>query len=179
MKKYVLFAGDPEQGVRYVCELFIETLIDAGWHAACVTSGVQTGVAHCLVVIADHPVSRHNRASPDVGVMLSQTAADRYEAAIKPAGLLVMNAGAIRRPTMRCDADVVFVPTGQQEEDADPLLGALIVFGALMTLTGWASREDVMAIARKACAKAETHQALQRGMVFIDDMVSANAGISI
>lgn len=170
----MLFAGDPDQGVRYVGKLFIEALAEAGWHAVCVTSGVQAGVAQCLVAMNDHPVSERYRASPDVGVMLSQAAADRYESAIKPAGLLVMNASAIRRPALRRDTDVVFVPTEQEEEGADPILSTLIVFGALMALTGWASQEDVMAIVRKACTEDEACQALQRGIAFIDDMVSVN-----
>ena len=175
MEKYVLFAGNPDQGIRYVGELFIEALAEAGWHAVCVTSSVQAGVAQCLVAISDQSISERYRSSPDVGVMLSQAAADRYESAIKPAGLLVMNASAIRRPALRRDTDVVFVPTEQEEEDADPILSTLIVFGALMALTGWASQEEVMEVVRKACTKDEACRALQRGIAFIDDMATVNA----
>jgi len=172
MEKVILFAGHPQQGILYVGQVLIESALEAGWRAACISSDLQMGVMHCTVMLSDQPIQKHPAAAPDIGVLLSLPAANYFERAVKSGGLLVMNASEIRRPMLRHDADVVLVPTGQ-EETGDPALAALTLLGALIALTGWMSVKQVMQVVRKTCVGENACTAFQRGALFVEDVLAS------
>lgn len=170
MEKVILFAGHAEQGILYVGQVLIEAALEAGWRAACISSDMQMDVMHCTVMISDQPIQQRHVAAPDIGVLLSLSAANYFERAVKSGGLLVMNASEIRRPLLRRDADVALVPT-EQEEAGDPALAALTLLGALIALTGWMPVSQVMQVVRRTCVDEDACSAFQRGALFIEDML--------
>jgi len=169
MEKRILFAGNSDQGILYAGQVLIEAAVEAGWHAACIDSGRQGDVEHCIIVISRDPLRRSHAAMPEVGMLVSLPAADAFERAVRPGGLLVLNASDIRRPVLRRDVDVVMVPV--QEDAADPALATLTLLGALVTLTGWMPVDEVMTVVDKSCVGDAACAAFRRGVSFVEEML--------
>jgi 2-oxoglutarate ferredoxin oxidoreductase subunit gamma len=168
MEKHILFAGNSDQGILYAGQVLIEAAVEAGWHAACVDSGRQGDVVHCIIALGHEPLQR-GPAMPEVGMLVNLPAADAFERAIRPGGLLVLNATGIRRPVLRRDVDVVMVPAG--EDGDDPSLATLTLLGALVALTGWMPVDAVMAVVNKSCVGDAACAAFRRGAVFVEEML--------
>ncbi len=171
MEALILFAGNSNQGILYAGQAFIEAAIEGGWHAACVDSGRQRDVEHCVIMLSRKPLRRGPAAMPEVGMLASLPAADAFERAIKPGGLLVLNAQEIRRPVLRRDVDVVMVPVAETPED--PSLATLTLLGALVALTDWTPVDEVMTVVRKSCVGDEACKAFQRGAFFVEEMLTS------
>ncbi len=171
METLILFAGDSNQGILYAGQALIEAAIEAGWHAACVDSGRQGDVEHCIIMLSRKPLQRGPAAMPEVGLLASLSAADAFERTIEPGGLLVLNAREIRRPALRRDVDVVMVPVAETPED--PSLATLTLLGALVALTDWASLDEVMRVVRKSCVGDAACKAFQRGAFFVEEMLTS------
>ena len=174
MAKHILFAGNSDQGILYAGQVLIEAAVEAGWHAACISSRLQGEVVHCMIAINGEPLQRRDAGMPDVGMLVSLPAADAFERTIRPKGLLVLNAALIRRPILRRDVDVVMVPVS--ETGNDPSLATLTLLGALVALTGWMSVDDVMKVVRRSCVGDATCNAFRQGAMFVEEMlVSASS----
>ncbi len=169
MEKRILFAGNSDQGILYAGQVLIEAAVEAGWHAACIDSGRQGEVVFCAIHITTSDMQRRGASLPDVGMLASLSAADAFERAIRPGGLLVLNASAIRRPVLRRDVDVVMVPT--EDAGADPSLSTLTLLGALVALTGWMPVDEVMTVVSKSCVGDAACQAFRRGATFVEEML--------
>jgi 2-oxoglutarate ferredoxin oxidoreductase subunit gamma len=169
MEKRILFAGNSDQGILYAGQVLIEAAVEAGWHAACIDSGRQGNVEHCIIMLSREPLQRGRAAMPEVGMLTSLSAADAFERTIKPGGLLVLNATEIRRPVLRRDVDVVMVPTREATED--PSLATLTLLGALVALTDWTTIDEVMTVVRKSCKGDTACDAFQQGASFIEEMM--------
>ena len=168
MEKRILIAGNADQGILYAGQVLLEAAVDAGWHAACLSSGRQGDVMHCEVVISSEPLRRRGVGMPDVGMLVSLPAADAFERTIKPKGLLVLNAALIRRPILRRDVDVVMVPVSDEWDD--PSFATLTLLGALVALTGWMSVDEMMTVVRKSCVGDSACNAFQQGVTFVEAM---------
>jgi len=168
MEKRILFAGNSDQGILYAGQVLIEAAVEAGWHAACIDSGRQGDVVHCIIALDREPV-RRGPAMPEVGVLTSLPAADAFERAIRPGGLLVLNATDVRRPVLRRDVDVVMVPAGDHKDD--PSLATMTMLGVLVALTGWMSVDEVMTVVNKSCVGDAACAAFRRGAAFVDEML--------
>ncbi len=174
MEKRILFAGNSDQGILYAGQVLIEAAVDAGWHAACISSGLQGEVVHCMIVISSEPLQRRSADMPNVGMLVSLPAADAFERTIRPKGLLVLNAALIRRPILRRDVDVIMVPVSDAWND--PSLATLTLLGALVALTGWMPVDDVMAVVRRSCVGESACNAFRQGAAFVEEMlVSASS----
>ena len=168
MKAYVLFAGDQDQGILYVSQMFIEAATEEGWHAVCLSSSARGKVVQCLVAISDSPLTRPSHSPPDVALLSSLDAADLLEYSVKPDGLLIMNASRVRRPPRRHDVDVVMALTESDDGEGDPVRASVILLGALVSLTGWISPERVANILQKSCKDRRLCEAFQRGVVYVE-----------
>ena len=172
MEKRILFAGNPDQGILYAGQTLIEALVEAGWRAACVDALQQGNLSHCTILIGDEPLGR-SATMPEIGLLASLPAANAFERAIRPGGLLVLNGSAIRRPVLRRDVDVIMVPV---EEDAeDPTLATLTLLGALVALTGWAPVERVLSVVNKSCVGNTACRAFRQGVEFVEEMLESAA----
>lgn len=174
MEKHLLIAGHPQQNILFAGHIFLEAAIEAGWRAACMDSGEQGEVAFCTLVIRKETAPGRRAAMPDAALLASLDAANVFERTVKPGGLLVLNARAMRRPTLRRDVDVVVIPVSDAAK-ADPALATLTLLGALAALTGWVSVDDVRVILRKSCTGEAACRAFDEGVAFIDTMLLNSA----
>ncbi|HEY80571.1 MAG TPA: hypothetical protein G4O05_05770 [Caldilineae bacterium] len=170
MEAHILFAGDLDQGILYVSQVFLEAAMEEGWRAVRVSSSEQDGVIQCQVVISDDALARLQRAQPDVALLASCKAADLLEYSVKPDGLLIMNASQVRRPARRHDVDVVFAPTEPEDGDKEPVLASAILLGALIALTGWVSLDRVSRILQKSCKDEAICWAFRRGAAYVESI---------
>ena len=170
MEAYVLFAGDPDQGILYVSQVFLEAAMEEGWRALCLSSSSQGQVTQCLMAISDTALARTSHRQPDVIVLASREAAELLEYSVKPDGLLIMNASQVRRPPRRHDVDVVMAPTEPEGGEKDPVRASVILLGVLVALTGWASPESVASILQKSCKDKTLCEAFRRGVAYTESI---------
>jgi 2-oxoglutarate ferredoxin oxidoreductase subunit gamma len=67
------------------------------------------GTAHCTIIISDDPIGAPIVSEPDIAIVLNQPSFEKYEPAVKPGGLLVVNSSLVTGETARTDIDAVYV----------------------------------------------------------------------
>ncbi len=171
MNVYILFAGNPDQGILYVGQIFMEAAIEAGLHTACLRAISRGAVSQCTIFISDERIVRRQQAPPDVVILASRPAADLLEYSVRPDGLLIMNASQLQRPPFRHNADVILVPTDAVGAETDPVRATVALLGTLVALTDWFSPEDVLKIIEKSCKDEGLCRAFQYGASYVEEII--------
>ncbi len=71
------------------------------------------GTANCIVINGDEPISSPIVSKFDSVVAFNQPSLDKFEAAVKPGGVLLYEEGAILNPPSRTDISVIPVAAAQ------------------------------------------------------------------
>jgi 2-oxoglutarate ferredoxin oxidoreductase subunit gamma len=134
------------------------------------------GTANCMVIIADSKISSPILTTFDVVVALNQPSVDKFEAAVKPGGLLVYEATSIINPPTRTDIHVLPIAAS---EEAVKLKNSrtmnMIVLGALVARTHVVELGTVLQALKKVLPERYHHllplneQALRRGVELAAD----------
>ena len=91
------------------------------------------GTASCSVIVGDEPVGSPIVSRPDVLIAMNLPSLDRYEDAVAPGGMILMDSSLITRKVNRDDVKVFAVPaTALANENGFPTLANMILVGKLM-----------------------------------------------
>lgn len=140
MKKEIICAGFGGQGVLTAGMILIEAGMKQDQNVLFYPSygsEMRGGTANCTVKISDKmiasPVSKH----PDILLALNTPAVDKFEAALKSGGLLLVNSSIVpKERSYREDITVVKVPaTDIAAEVKNPKAANLAMLGALAKAT--------------------------------------------
>ena len=164
MEAYILFAGDSNQGILYVCHALLETAMEEGWYAEMLSAQTRDELTQCLIAMSNIPLSPRPHIQPDVGVLANRFAADQLENSIKPGGLLIMNATQVRRPPRRHDIDIIMAPTEPEAED--PVRVSMTLLGTLIGLTGWVDPNHMARVLKKIDRDETWCKAFWRGYTY-------------
>ena len=113
METSIVIAGFGGQGVLFAGKLLAYAGMEHGHHVTWIPSygpEMRGGTANCTVIISDNPIGAPIVSRPDIAVVLNQPSFEKYESAVKPGGLLVINSAIIHVQTTRTDIDIVYVP---------------------------------------------------------------------
>ncbi len=113
MHEEIVFAGFGGQGVLFAGQLLAYTALAEGKHVTWIPSygpEMRGGTANCTVVVSDEPIGSPVCKHPSIAVVFNNPSLEKYEAEIKPGGLLVVNETMIVTQPTRDDLEVVLLP---------------------------------------------------------------------
>lgn len=137
MHETILFSGFGGQGVMFVGQLLAYAGLDAGLNVTWIPSygpEMRGGTAHCIVTLSDQPIGSASTPHPSCAVVFNRPSYDKYESAVQPGGLLLVNSALVEARSARVDIDALYVPATRLASDLGELrVTNLVLLGALLT----------------------------------------------
>jgi len=95
------------------------------------------GTANCSVVISTDPVASPVVGSPDTLLVMNEPSLARFESALKPGGLMIINTSLVASRPKRKDIKVIEVPVNDIAESLGNIKAAnMVMLGAFAKKTG-------------------------------------------
>ena len=116
METSIIISGFGGQGVLFAGQLLAYAGMDNGRFVTWIPSygpEMRGGTANCTVIISQEPIGAPIVAQPDIALVFNQPSFDKYEAIVKPGGLLVVNSSIVTRQTHRTDIKVIAIPANE------------------------------------------------------------------
>ena len=136
MKKEFIFAGFGGQGMLLIGKFLAMACMLDGKHVSWLPSygpEMRGGTANCSVIVSDAPVASPLVDKADVVVAMNRPSLDKFEAHVKPGGVLVINSSLIDRKAERDDIQVVYCDANRiAEEVGNPKGANVAILGALL-----------------------------------------------
>lgn len=172
MHEEMIIGGFGGQGVLFMGRLLAEAAFQEGRKVVFMPSyGAEKrgGNVWCHVTISDERIGALFIARPSVAIAMNPAALTKFEPAMKPDGLLVVNQSLVPSKVSREDISVVYVPaTDLALELGDNSAGNLVALGALLAKRSVVSISGITALMDKMLANDQEHleinkRALNRG----------------
>ena len=147
MQHEIIFSGFGGQGALFAGQLLAYAALEEDKHVTWIPSygpEMRGGTAHCIVIVSDEeigsPIIRH----PTAAMVLNNPSLDKYEALLKPGGVLVINRSLIARTALRRDITAVDVNANDLATAAGSAkMANVVLLGALLEATRAVSLESV------------------------------------
>jgi 2-oxoglutarate ferredoxin oxidoreductase subunit gamma len=130
------------------------------------------GTCNCTVVLSDRPIGSPISKSPHGLIALNLPSLDKFEDAVRPGGVIVVNTSLINRLPHRTDVTVVAVPANEVAiECGSPKAANMVTLGAYLGASSVVDLDQVKAIVTESFAAKPklieiNHAALSRGFAF-------------
>lgn len=129
------------------------------------------GTANCSVTISDEPIGSPLIMDPNVLIAMNQPSLIKFEGAVTPAGLMLVDTSLVNRLPQRDDVNVFALEATNMAEDAGLKgLANIVLVGKMLKETSFCSAQTIEAAirkavpARKAALVDKNLQALKLGM---------------
>ena len=136
MTKEFIFAGFGGQGMLLIGKFMAMACMLDGKHVSWLPSygpEMRGGTANCSVIVSDKDVASPLVDKADVIVAMNLPSLDKFEAKVKPGGLLVINSSIIERKSTRDDITVVYCDANRIAESVNNPKGANVaILGAML-----------------------------------------------
>ncbi|RPJ52609.1 MAG: 2-oxoacid:ferredoxin oxidoreductase subunit gamma [Acidobacteria bacterium] len=184
MHTEIILAGFGGQGVLLIGKLLAYAAMRAGRHVTWMPAygpEMRGGTCNCTVVLSDRPIGSPISQSPHGAIVLNLPSLDKFEACVRPGGVLVVNTSLIPRLPARGDVTVVAVPANEIAVECGSAKAAnMVALGAYLGASGIASLDDVKPIISESFAAkpklvAVNHEALSRGFALGQETAAALA----
>ena len=150
MHEEIAIAGFGGQGVLFIGRLLVETGLLEGHEVLYVPSyGAEKrgGNVWCNVTISDEKIGALFIARPTIAIAMNPASLAKFEPAMKPESLLVVNQSLIPLKVSREDISVVYVPVSDlATEVGDNSVGNLVVLGTLLANRPVVSMSSIIAV---------------------------------
>jgi 2-oxoglutarate ferredoxin oxidoreductase subunit gamma len=172
METDLIIAGFGGQGVLLMGKLLAYAGMRQGLEVSWLPSygpEMRGGTANCTVVVSDRPVGSPVVAHPRIVLVMNLPSLDKFEAAVRPGGVLIVNTSLIRRAPHRTDVTVVNVAANEIANQLGNPRGAnMVALGAFLGATHALSLDVVAEVVKesfedKPKAIAPNLAALDRG----------------
>jgi 2-oxoglutarate ferredoxin oxidoreductase subunit gamma len=136
MQTEVVISGFGGQGALFAGQVLAHAGMDAGLHVTWLPSygpEMRGGTAHCIVIVSDEEIGSPIVRNPAIAVVMNNPSMARYEQAVRPQGLLVINSSMVSEPARR--ADVLALPVAANEiaeELGGVRLANMVLLGAML-----------------------------------------------
>ncbi len=131
------------------------------------------GTANCSVVVSSDEVASPVVSTPDSLIVMNEPSLLKFEPALKPNGLLLINKSLVSSQPKRKDVNAVAIDANQIAEEIGTVKCAnMVMLGALISHTQAVSVESVIKTLPKVFRRAKeemikiNEQALRRGGTF-------------
>ncbi|MDR7418659.1 MAG: 2-oxoacid:acceptor oxidoreductase family protein [Armatimonadota bacterium] len=177
----IVIAGFGGQGIMFLGEVLAQAAVREGLHVTWLPSygpEQRGGTANCTVVISHAPIASPVVADPTILVVMNRPSLDRFEPAVRPGGLIVIDATMVDRPPARTDVTAVAVPaTAIANELGATRAANVVMLGALLAampiLPDAAVEAALDAKVRNPEARALNAAALARGRAAVPQPAGA------
>jgi 2-oxoglutarate ferredoxin oxidoreductase subunit gamma len=172
MHTEIVLAGFGGQGVLLIGKLLAYAGMKAGREVTWMPAygpEMRGGTCNCTVVLSDHPIGSPISKSPHGLIALNLPSLDKFETAVRPGGIIVVNTSLINRLPRRTDVAVVAVPANEVAIECGSAKAAnMVALGAYLGRSAAAELELVKTIVTESFAAKPklvevNHQALSRG----------------
>ncbi len=148
-----LFSGFGGQGILFAGKFMAYKGMMDGKQVSWLPSygpEMRGGTASCGVIVGDEPVGSPIVGHPDVLVAMNLPSLDKYEDAVKPGGIIVMDSTLIERSVKRSDVTVYAIPaTRLASENGIPTLANMIIIGKILQVLGQFDHGEIEATLKK------------------------------
>ena len=135
----IIISGFGGQGILAAGKLLANTALMEGKNVSWLPSygpEKRGGTSNCHVVISDEPVGSPFIANPNIVIVMSRPAFDKYEKMLVPGGLLITDTLAARKESRREDIQIIDVAATQNAVDMGmPQLANMMLIGTLLGKT--------------------------------------------
>lgn len=132
----IVISGFGGQGALFAGQLLAHAALDNNRHTTWIPSygpEMRGGTAHCIVIISDDEIGSPVVRNPRAAIVLNLPSLDKYEALVKPGGVLVVNESLVDRRPARTGIEIVMVRANEEAEQiGDKRLANLVMVGALL-----------------------------------------------
>ncbi|NMB28513.1 MAG: 2-oxoacid:ferredoxin oxidoreductase subunit gamma [Clostridiaceae bacterium] len=169
----IIVAGFGGQGVMSIGTTMAETAMAQGLNVSWLPSygpEMRGGTANCNVVIADTEIISPIVLEPSELIAMNQPSLDKFEPAVKPGGLILVNESIVERKVQRDDVRAIYVPSLEiASELGNMRVANMAMLGAYIEATKYLTFETVVDMLRNIFTGKKAHLvelnevALQRG----------------
>lgn len=131
------------------------------------------GTANCSVVVSSEEVASPVVSSPDSVIAMNEPSLLKFEPALKPEGLLLINKSLVASRPQRADVNAVTIDANKLAEEIGTVKCAnMVMLGALLNRTQAVSLESVIKTLPKVFRRAKKEmidinvEALKKGATF-------------
>ena len=136
MREDIVFAGFGGQGIMFMGKALSYAAMKKGLFLTWMPSygaEVRGGTAHSMVIISDSLIASPVVKEPTICAAMNNPSFQKFEAKVKPNGLLIVNRSLVESEPTRKDIDVMEIPaTDMAFRLGDPRIANMIVLGALL-----------------------------------------------
>ena len=171
MQEEIIISGFGGQGQLFAGQLLAYAGMMEGRKVAWIPSygpEMRGGTANCTVVIGDEDVGSPVVLHPSAVVAMNPPSLDKYEPAVAPGGVLVINTSLGSRAPRRSDLRLATVNASEQALQAagNDKLANMVALGTLLALLPVVSVESVLAALQKVLGtkKANLYEANEKAL---------------
>ena len=108
------------------------------------------GTANCSVIVSDAPIGSPIVNAPDVLIAMNLPSLDKYENAVVPGGIIIVDSALIARKVERTDVKVFYIPaTKMASDEGITTLANMIIAGKLIRECDAVSHDNIEAVMGK------------------------------
>jgi len=173
MHHEIIISGFGGQGALFAGQLLAYSALAEGRYVTWIPSygpEMRGGTANCTVIISDDEIGSPLTRHPTAAIVLNPPSFDRFEPAMKPGGVLAVNASLVSTRSARNDLRVIYVPANDIALELGTMqLANMVLLGALIQATGMLKFETLDQVmeehisARHRDKLPMNKQALRRG----------------
>ena len=153
MLQEILIAGFGGQGVLSTGQLLAYAGMHEDKQVAWIPSygpEMRGGTANCGITISDEDISSPLVTEPTTLIVMNRPSLDKFEKAVVPGGLILINSSLVDQKVQRTDVQVLEIPANAiAEELGNVRVANNVILGALIELTGIVSIEAVVESLKK------------------------------
>lgn len=146
----ILFAGFGGQGILSMGKFIAYAGMEEGKNVSWLPSygpEMRGGTANCSVIITEDEVGSPVVTAPDVLIVMNRPSLDKFEASIKPGGILIMDSDLIDREPMRNDVAIIKVAAQSTAEQLGSRTAAnMVMLGSLLQETAVVSEDTLLRV---------------------------------
>ncbi|NUN09067.1 MAG: 2-oxoacid:acceptor oxidoreductase family protein [Ignavibacteriaceae bacterium] len=140
------------------------------------------GTANCIVIISEGPISSPIISKYDSGIILNQPSMEKFEAAIKPGGVLIYEASTVITAPTRTDITVLKIAAIEEANKMNKKqIANMIMLGAFLEMKPLVALESVLGALKKVLPERHHHtiplneKAILRGKEMAAEQLNVHA----
>lgn len=135
----IVMAGFGGQGLLAIGKILAKAAMDDGRHVTWMPSygpEMRGGTANCIVIIDDEPIGSPVTQRMRTAIVMNKQSIDKFESAVVPNGLIIVNTSLIDRKVRREDLRVIYVPATEiAEKEGTSKSANVVMLGAYVGAT--------------------------------------------
>jgi len=181
MKEEIIIAGFGGQGVLSMGKILAYSGIMQDMEVTWMPSygpEMRGGTANVTVVLSDKRVSSPIVQSYDTAIILNQQSLDKFQAAVKPGGLLLYDPNGITTPPTRKDIKIAKIEAAEEAANlGNSKAYNMVVMGGFLKLKPIVKMDNIIKGLKKSIPERHHHlipmneKAIARGMEVVEEVV--------